>query len=856
MAGHLAEDQIAIRIQPSGRGERLHVDQGQIAVLLVDGGQVGVAGPGALDEFTRECRGRRVEVVICEARNIELAFTYDNLRSEEGARIELTCHAQVRIDAPQRFVSQLLGSAQSYTRAQLHALLATEVAAVLRSQIARYSLDRLAEDLTIRARVETTLEAHFRQTLDLLEGNGLRLSGIKTPDYRCRVLEEQQEQQHYLYLQLSREEAELQHRQRMADLAGQRLVVEAKEAEIKVAQLLQNEAVLAAYDHHRARLAATRKSVHEGRAVPAAPSSRGELWQAQAPGSIYGPVALTAEHVLAGYWNKGNNEGGVLWLDRHDGKQVHLTPLPGGVEGGVVVDERRAIVAVRDGAVAVLDIDSRRLIQEPVAVGGLLRSTPLLHEGVIYVSSDQPGFVAAILPHARTTRSRWPAPGGVGVRSTPMMLGRFLYFAVRNGQLCRVDPQGRGQPEAFGPALQPYFLGSPAGDSRRGHVYVTCSDRRCYALDERGALLWRDPFQGQGQFSGTPLLVEDTLYAGCHNGRLYAIDAATGRERWKLPVNGAIAATPAAWQELLFVGCNDGHLYAIRRSAGLSDSERSFWKFSAGAPIFAKPTIDEETGVLYFGDESGGVYAVPWHRGNYVKAAKYSRELNLPEQAGDMLILAGDPEEARACYRQAGLHEQAASIAEQEGHYAGAAKDYQRAGKWLAAALAWRMAGNQQQEWSSRERHAKDTRGPLLSLTQLTHPAATLGDEIDMLFEVRNMGHSPARDIALYAGGHIQRPVEMTIRYLAPGEAQRLVFHVSPSASGASRVVLQAVYRDRHDEVQLPVTVEATVVVTRPAVEQHIYQAPVYRIGGDGVIIVRPGALGGDRQIIIQEGDG
>jgi len=834
MAGNLKPGQIAVRLPLAGRGLEVFVEQGEQAVLLVDGAQSGVVGPGPLDEFLRQNKRRRIEAVICEARDITMEVPCRDLRISDDTRVEVLCRILVSVADPGRFVARLFGSRPAFTASDLSALLTPEVERVAANQLAKYSLATLKSDLLVSQKVQTALENHFRSGLDLPERYGLQLVGVRTLQYGVPNPQPSAAGEPYLYLKVNPEG-------------------EPGPVDVTSAAMFEHPAVRALFEQLRARLEAQQQSVRHTLLTPASPPDHAELWRAQAPGPVYGPVALTADYVLAGCWDKRAQQGGVLWLDRQSGNQVDFTPLSGGVEGGVILDGRRAIAVTRAGSVAFLDIDSRRLIRQVADVGGVLRSTPLLHEGVVCASSDSPGFVTAVVAQSGAVRSRWTVPENVGVRSTPLMLGRFLYFAARNGRLFRADPQRRGQPEAFGPAFQPYFLSSPVGDSENRRLFVAGSNHQCYALDERGAALWREPFRGNGQFSGTPLLDGDTLFIGCFDGHLYAVNSATGRERWRLRSNGAIAATPAAWQDLLFVGCNDGHLYAVKRNER-DETQRLFWKFSTGAPIFAAPTIAEETGVLYFGDEAGGVYALPWHGKMYAKAALHSRETARFEQAGDLLLLGGDPEAARESYREGSRFAQAAAVSEGVlSDYQGAARDYEKSGNWAAAALAWARVPDATALERCRERLAEQSAAPLLRLAQRNAPAATLGDEIDMTFEVLNVGRSAARNVVVYVGGHIQqKDMQRSIPYLAPGDGQRLAFRLSPAASGSSTILLHAACEDSRGLSQLPAILETKVEVVRPQAVQHIYQGPVYRVERDGVIIVRQGGLTGGRTMRIQ----
>ena len=77
----------------------------------------------------------------------------------------------------------------------------------------------------------------------------------------------------------------------------------------------------------------------------------------------------------------------------------------------------------------------------------------------------------------------------------------------------------------------------------------------------------------------TPVVVDGTLYVSGNFGRVYAVDAATGAERWRYDpeINGqwgryaccdAINRGVAVWQGRVYVGTLDGYLHAIDAATG------------------------------------------------------------------------------------------------------------------------------------------------------------------------------------------------------------------------------------------------------------------------------------------------
>jgi len=122
----------------------------------------------------------------------------------------------------------------------------------------------------------------------------------------------------------------------------------------------------------------------------------------------------------------------------------------------------------------------------------------------------------------------------------------------------------------------------------------------------------RNPAPPKWQFEAgewvftAPAVVEDTVYFGSYNGKLYAADAATGAEKWQVSLSTTgdpIISSPAVYGDVVYVGGMDGNLYAFNRADG-----QELWRFTTQGSITASPAI--ANGLAYVGSEDGNFYAV------------------------------------------------------------------------------------------------------------------------------------------------------------------------------------------------------------------------------------------------------
>lgn len=92
----------------------------------------------------------------------------------------------------------------------------------------------------------------------------------------------------------------------------------------------------------------------------------------------------------------------------------------------------------------------------------------------------------------------------------------------------------------------------------------------------------------------------DGVVFGDRQGGARALDGATGRVRWHVPVNAPVWAPPGLDADLVAVAGLDGRVGALDRTTGVAR-----WWASSGAPIGAAPVVLADA--VLVGDDSGAV---------------------------------------------------------------------------------------------------------------------------------------------------------------------------------------------------------------------------------------------------------
>jgi len=110
-------------------------------------------------------------------------------------------------------------------------------------------------------------------------------------------------------------------------------------------------------------------------------------------------------------------------------------------------------------------------------------------------------------------------------------------------------------------------------------------------------------FDAGSSIHSSPAVANDTIYFGCRDFKLYALDIATGTKRWEYRTEGWVDSSPTVADGIVYFGSNDGRLYALD-----ADTGERLWDFKTRYPVASSPTV--ANGVVYFGSDDYYIYAL------------------------------------------------------------------------------------------------------------------------------------------------------------------------------------------------------------------------------------------------------
>ncbi|MET9464406.1 PQQ-binding-like beta-propeller repeat protein [Streptomyces sp. NPDC006544] len=276
-------------------------------------------------------------------------------------------------------------------------------------------------------------------------------------------------------------------------------------------------------------------------------------------------------------------------------------------------DRGTVVTATRGGGVQAWEASSGQKLWELSGAQSDFETneaSPVLHDGTVYVWQD--ARLRAL--DARSGRESWSYPvgdagscGNVPVRVTPAPDGN-VYVAAGTRVISIDRASGRVRWHFEAPAV---FLAPPAfapgAAVTGGGVYLADYLGTVYALDAaNGKDRWR--IATEPRQSADPVLVASgNVHLGAGSA-LYTLDAVTGTPKWRFAAGGEITGAPAVMDGRVHFGSADHCLYTLDAAGG-----QLRWKLATGGEITGAPVA--EAGVVYACSKDRCVYALDAAKG-------------------------------------------------------------------------------------------------------------------------------------------------------------------------------------------------------------------------------------------------
>jgi len=221
----------------------LIVEPGTQAVILVNGrNEAGVVGPGRYtlkaltDQVVPLRQAKTLTAILVDVGETPLEFTVSDLLTRDPLSITLDCRVVARVHNAALFLVNFMKGRRTVTRSHLRQYLFDEIQNAAAEAVARYSVAELSGNLALKEELAMHIEAHLMETF---KGMGLKFDRVSALNFRHEQWDEIRRVKTEYFLQISKEEAELEGRKRLLDALDEKELLEIAQETKKVARYEQ-----------------------------------------------------------------------------------------------------------------------------------------------------------------------------------------------------------------------------------------------------------------------------------------------------------------------------------------------------------------------------------------------------------------------------------------------------------------------------------------------------------------------------------------------------------------------------------------------------------------------------------------
>lgn len=329
------------------------------------------------------------------------------------------------------------------------------------------------------------------------------------------------------------------------------------------------------------------------------------------------------------------NELAILWRFKA-GAPVRETP---------VVHAGRVFFATSRGEVFAIDFNGQKLWSQEFFTGEKRKDVPVREQidaplvcadSLVLVGTAR-GMLYALDPGLGSERWRTQLDGPVFGAPNYLRVGadaaisRIFVMNKANATLQCIDP-------ASGSILWrseeiDRCDGSPAV-SPEAIAFGSCASALHVVSPDTGKLLRNIEIGAESQVAGGVALDGDRVFSGSRSGKVVQADVKTGATIWATAVSETeVFSTPAVTQEHVVAAANDGKVFAVDRASG--DIRWSFdTKGAPSSPVVAgNKVIVAADGELYILDLANGLK---------LSSVKVSDEITSPAIAGSVVFVGSE----------------------------------------------------------------------------------------------------------------------------------------------------------------------------------------------------------------------
>lgn len=202
-------------------------------------------------------------------------------------------------------------------------------------------------------------------------------------------------------------------------------------------------------------------------------------------------------------------------------------------------------------------------------------------------------------------RVAWTSQLGSGIRGDLLFYNGMIIASSSNGSIVCMDRAGTA---IWRTSLEGGLDSTPAVSN--GKLFAVTKKEKLFAIDAAsGKQLWKADLEGSLVFGSAPLVADDSVIVASSSGKVYSFSAA-GKQNWMTDLQAGIYATPSRNGGIIYIGADDHKLYALRLKKGGVE-----WKAKLDSRVVSSaPAVYE--GKLYLGTFNGTLYCLKESKGS------------------------------------------------------------------------------------------------------------------------------------------------------------------------------------------------------------------------------------------------
>jgi outer membrane protein assembly factor BamB len=306
------------------------------------------------------------------------------------------------------------------------------------------------------------------------------------------------------------------------------------------------------------------------------------------------------------------------------GNRVDQTPVS---TGG------RIYFTTAKGGLFAVDLKGQEVWKTSIAPDSFT-SPPLISDGLLILGTGK-GILRALA--AADGKEKWAYDVGGSVQGSPNRVdlpgGKkgLVVISQSDGALHGIELM-TGKGVWVMPATQ--RCDGSAGVGAGLIVMGSCASALHVYSVEKSAKVTDVPLGDDNQVAGGVAMSGSHAFAGTRSGKLCAVDVAAGKILWKnADGQGEAFMTPAVSDKVVVFGADDGKVYALNRATGVR-----LWDFDTknrpSSPVIARDRVVVTSG--------GSLFVFDLAGGKKLWSAPVSDDLTSPAVVGGLILVGGD----------------------------------------------------------------------------------------------------------------------------------------------------------------------------------------------------------------------